>query len=309
MSPAVSVPSVPADSGGFGGLGPFVGILLPAVFIIRAMQKLSDPGNSKRCAIAEALVSAGWLLFSLARAVILQSPEYGWMLPRVVPFAGLLMLGGVGMGIAGLREVGATTRPLAGRGQAAGAILLGVCSLGAGIFGFLSGDRSKAGPPEDWWRLPQQTSGTKLTYAEKGFRFTVPTSDWIQVHPNRLHPNADLAFVHARKRTFILVIALNLPPGISVSQEKLAEMSRTEPTMTDPLAVVGESYPETVGTLRGTAFTADFQVDKLPCRQWCWVHAAPKRTYHVVISAPPVDFQETFRDAAQAVRGLELIGP
>jgi hypothetical protein len=174
-----------------------------------------------------------------------------------------------------------------------------------GFFGFLS-DRHQI---PDEWRLSQQTPGTKLTFADKGFRFTVPTNDWIQVDPKKVNPNADLVYAHVRKRIFIMAIAVNLPTGAYITQEKLTEVSRAELKQVDPSATVGESKPETVGPLLGTTFTVDARVNEMPLRYRYWVHAAPQRAYPIVMWAGPKDFQESYEWASLALQGFELIGP
>lgn len=287
-------------------LGSLVGILLPLAFFVSAVKTFSASGHSRRCALALAAATGGWTLSSLAYALKLLSPDFAWVMVVAAILTALLILAGIGMAIAGFMEIAGTDRPMSGRGQAIGALVVGVIWIIAAAFGFLNADRHQI--PEDW-RMAQQTPGSKLSFPAKGFTFTVPTNDWIQVDPKKVNPNADLAFVHVRKRIFIMAIAVNLPPGASVTQERLTEVSRAELKQVDASAVVSEAQPETVGPLLGTTFTVDARVNRSPLRYRYWVHATRERAYQVVMWATQADFQESYLAAAATLRGFELIGP
>ena len=287
------------------GIGALVGILIPVTILIKTIGSFSEPDRNRKCALALALVAGGWALSSITYAVTLMSDGLAWLLMIAVIPAALSILTGVVLAILGLVEISGVTRPVQGRGQAIGSLVVGAVFLIAIAFGVVSG---ASGVPREL-RMDQQSQGTKLMFGSKNFSYVVPEKEWVQVLPTKLHPLADVAFIQPRKKVTFLVIAENLPAGIMATQDMLIEASRAELKKSDPAAKLGAPEPVTVGSLLGHSFLAEATVRNQGFCYRMWVHAAGSRVYRLITMGPRDSVDLVSDSSRSLVQGFELLTP
>ncbi|HVE41560.1 MAG TPA: hypothetical protein VNM14_16835 [Planctomycetota bacterium] len=255
------------------GLG--VGMLLPLILALAAAKTLSGPDRNRKCALSVALMMGAWFLCS-----------FGYALSQWTGFAGLqrlfvfiaapVILGAGILAILGLIEVVGSKRPVRGSWQGiTSLVIVGIFGL-ALVGGFVAGATKAMAArqiPKDW-RMSQAPPGSQLDFPAKNFKYTVPREDWVQVVPQKLNAQADLAFVDPAHKLYFMVLAYKIAPGAERSQEKYLEIARNELKGLDPGAVVGESQPESLGALAGDGFSVDatLQNQSFTYREWIGVH-------------------------------------
>jgi hypothetical protein len=287
------------------GLGALVGILIPVLFLFKAIGSFSRPDHNRKCALALALVMGGWALSSVTYAVTLMSDGLNWLLMISAVPSALSIVTGVVLGILGLVELGGVTRPISGRGQAIGSLIVGTVFLIAIVYGILSG---ASGVPREL-RMDQQSQGTKLMFGAKNFSYVVPEKEWVQVQSTKLHPIADVAFIHPKRKVTFLIIAENLPPGIFATQDLLIEASRAELKKSDPGVQLGAPEPVTVGSLLGHSYTAQATLRNQPFNYRLWVHSAGSRVYRLITWGPRGSEEIVSDSSRSLVQGFELLTP
>jgi len=290
-------------------VGSLVGILIPVAFFLKATQRLSDPEHSRRCALSLAFVMSGWALSSAGYALSLMSPGFGCILTVAFIIAIVLILVGIVLSVLGLAEdpprVG---KPLEGRGQAVGALVVGGLLLILGAGGFVAGAFSARQVPKDW-KMAQLPPGTTISNEPKNFTFTVPEKDWVQVIPGKLNPVADLAFVDTQRKVFFILISVPLSRGVSVTNEKLLEVAKGDLRKIDAAARFGEVQPELAGTVAGFAFTGDARVGKENLTYRQWVHAGRTHLYQLAFWGPEKSKVQVVAAAGQLLRTFGILQP
>lgn len=286
-------------------IGSLVGILIPVTILIKAIGAFSQPDQNRKCALALTLTAGGWALSSLTYALTLLSEGLAWILVIAIIPAALAVLSGAAVGVLGIVEVAGVTRPVQGRGQAIGALVISAVFLICLVVGFVSGF---SGVPREL-RMDQQPIGTKLMFGAKNFSYAVPEKEWVQVLPGKLHPLADVAFMHPRRKVIFLIIAETLPANVVATQDMLIEASRAEMKKSDPAVQLGAPEPVTVGALLGHAFTAQATVRNKPFTYRMWVHAAGNRVYRLITWGPQGSDEIVAESSRSLVQGFELLTP
>jgi hypothetical protein len=286
-------------------VGSLIGIFIPVTILFKAIGTFSQPDQNRKCALALTMTAGGWALSSLTYALTLLSEGMAPLLMIAIIPAALAVLSGVVVAFLGIVEVAGVTRPVQGRGQAIGALVIGAVFLICLVVGFISGF---SGVPREL-RMDQQPLGTKLMFGSKNFSYAVPEKEWVQVLPNKLHPLADVAFMHPRRKVIFLIIAENLPPQVQATQDMLLEASRAELKKSDPAVQLGAPEPVTVGALLGHAFTAQATVRNQSFSYRMWVHAAGNRVYRLITWGPRDAADVVTESSVSLVQGFELLTP
>jgi hypothetical protein len=256
-------------------IGAGVGLLIPLILALAAAKTISGPGRNRKCALSLALMMGAWFLCSLGYAIT-QWTGFAGAQPVFVFIAAPVALGAGILAILGLIEVVGSKEPVRGSWQGITSLVI-VGIFGLAVFaGFLTG-MSKGiaarGIPKDW-RMTQSTPGGQLDFPAKNFKYTIPGGNWIQIVPQKLNPQADLAFVDPGRKLYFMVLAHKINPGVDLTQEKYVDIARNELKELDPAAVVSEATPETLGTLAGSAFSveATLKNQSFTYREWVCVH-------------------------------------
>lgn len=286
------------------GMG--VGILIPLTSLVHALRRRSEEENSVSCATALVCSSSAWLLASVAYALTQWSEGLAWI--RVPSTLGVLVLtiAGVVLGIRGLRELSGS-EGVTGRGQAAGALVIaGILSV-AFAFGVVRGLEGEDLPKD--WKVAQKAPGTTLRVESKNCSFVVPPKEWVQVDPQKLNPRADLAFVHPRKKLFYLLIGVAAPPGVTISNDLLADAGRGDLQRMDPNARTTANEAVSAGSLQGVAFNGEAQVGGKPVFYRYWAGVSRSHLYNLVIYGPKEHQALLSAEAGRLLGGFRLLQP
>jgi hypothetical protein len=286
------------------GLGMLVAVLIPVTFALYALRSLGDPDRSRKCALSLALIMGGWALSSLSFALsqLIEAPA-------LVILAGLvavpLGLAGIVMAILGLVDVAGSARPKSGRGQAITTLILGGLVLLVGLIGSLMDD----GVPDGWRFEGALPPGERLSDPAKNFSLLVPAEEWVQVFPEKLNRQADIAFVDPKRKLSFILLAHALPAGASITPEKFLEIARNEVKRIDAAARLGEPEPEAASALPGVAFSADARAAGKDVTYRVWLYPYRNHAYQLVLWGPRRAAETVQLEASRFVKGFEILAP
>jgi hypothetical protein len=289
------------------GISALAGVLIPLAISIRTIKSYSDPDRSRKCALSLSLVVGCWTLSSAVYALHLLSSSFEMLaLTAAIAICGV-DIAGIVIAILGLLEVaGDHRKPLLGRGQAVWALILAPASLA----GIAYGVTHPAEPfPKDW-RLETSRPGMKASYGSKKFLFRIPAEEWVQLQPQKVSPVATLAFAHPKHRVFFVLIAQPIPPGATLTLDKLAEAARADFLKLNSERRVGDSQPESVGGLEGIRFSAVAPSPKGKLLSYSvWVGSTDSFAYELVTWGEERSADTVLQDATEMMKGFELISP
>ncbi len=292
------------------GIGVGVGTLLPLILTLAAAKTISGPDRNRKCAMSLALIMGAWSLCSLGLAVSLWTGHAAIKSVSVFLAAPVVLGGGI-LAILGLMEVVGSKRPVRGSWQGiTSLVIVGIFGL-AMLAGFVAGATKAVAArqiPKDW-RMSQTPPGSQLDFPGKNFKYTVPGGDWVQVVPQKLNAQADLAFVDPGRKLYFMVLAYKIVPGAERSQDKYVEIARNELKQLDPGAVVSESQPESLGALAGAGFSIDatLQQQSFTYREWVGVYG--DHVYQLVAWGLRSDREAVQPAAAGLFRNFGVLTP
>ena len=284
------------------GLGMFVGFLIPLTFLIYALKSLGEPDRSRKCALGLSFVMGGWTLCSLGYGISQLTGASALM--ALASFVAVpLMLAGLVTAVLGLLDAAGGRKR--GKGQAISALIVGGLVMVLSLFAAMKGSEI----PEGWKVVSGLPVGARLSVHAKNFSVQVPPEEWVQVNPQKLNRQADLAFIDPKRKLQFVVLAFALPPGASITPEKFLEIARADMMRIDPAARMGEAQPEVTGSFVGTAFAAEANAAGKEVAYRIWLYPHNNFAYQLVTWGPRHSAEEVRLESSRFIKGFEVLAP
>jgi hypothetical protein len=284
------------------GLGMFVGLLIPATFLIYALKSLGEPDRSKKCALGLSFVMGGWTLCSAGYGISQLTGATALMALSTL-VAVPVMLAGLVTAVLGLVDTAGSRKR--GKGQAISSLIVGGLVLILALFAALKSDDV----PAEWKIVSGLPVGARLSVHAKNFSVQVPPEEWVQVNPQKLNRQADLAFIDPKRKLQFMVLAFALPPGASITPEKFLEIARADLMRIDAAARVGEAQPEVTGSFVGTAFNAEAIAAGKEVSYRIWLYPHNNIAYQLIAWGPRRAADEVRLECSRFVKGFEVLTP
>ncbi|MHB8876725.1 MAG: DUF3857 domain-containing protein [Myxococcaceae bacterium] len=236
----------------------FMAAMLISIF--RSTRRLEEPNANRLTTYALVCAAVGYVpiqyIKSLGESV---GPRYAFL--ALGPFAGVLFLASLVLGVAGLiRGYFYPERYGVGRGHGWWALILSGLVLFGGLSGYVNGRNASGAKPGE--ALPiQPPAETPLVDEGLNFQLPMPPPPWVKVDIKKLNKDATLGFTRADTDTSFIIIAEQSAGDLF--PEGMMEAWRARMSSNDPGVQLVAPKKVTINGLEGLEGSATFKVGKL----------------------------------------------
>ncbi len=292
-------------SEGGAALAPGAGLFLAGLLWMAWRMRRSERRTTAGAGWAANFL--GGALFCLARWCWPAGSEAGWLVLGLGAASLASVL--VGSAFASAAVVAARYKPgrqgwWSGWGAAGlSLILLAPLTVSMGPWGLMAVSRlwlAKANP---------DAAGQWITDEENNFRFRVPGSPWMQVDPERISAQGNLAFMRVQPNVFVFLIAENVGIDAELDNAQLWEIAK------ENLELGGAAVRHTRTTQRlrqGLAgIEAETELRMLGQRlvYLHWLCATNGYAYQLIAFGRMAEKEQVFQEADRVFDGFEMMDP